>query len=217
MQQTAPEAISGASNRFINHLKEKAVSIKPEQVLAQVQAQSAALAKAQLEALQQVFSASLTGAERLAALNLETVRTATETAVGTVKSLTAVKDAQELAGLGATLAQPTVEKLVGYGRGVYDIATQTQSAIAKVAEAQVAELSKQVTQAIEKSLESAPAGSEPAVSAIKSVIAGAHTAYEAINKAAKDVAQMTEANVAAATDATIKAVSAATPKLKRVA
>lgn len=193
------------------------MSTKPEQVIAQLQAQFAALAKSQLEAAQQVLGAGLTGAERLAALNLETARAAAESVVGTVQSLSSVKDPQELVTLNASLAQPALEKAVGYARGAYDIATQTQSAIAKVAEAQVAEVGKLVSQAVEKTLEAAPAGSEPAVSAIKTVIAGAHTAFDAINKAAKDVAQMTEANVAAATDATIKAVSAAAPKLKRVA
>ena len=193
------------------------MSVKPEQIFSQLQSQAAGLAKSQLEAIQHVFAAGLTGAERLAALNLETARSATESVVGAVKSLGEIKDPQEFIALQASLAQPTLEKAVGYGRGVYDIATQTQSAVTKVAESQLAEISKMVTQAVEKSLESAPAGSESAVSAIKTVIAGAHTAFDAFNKAAKDVAHMTEANVAAATDATIKAVGAAAPKLKRVA
>ena len=193
------------------------MSIKPEQFIAQLQARVTSLAKSQLEAVQQVLTASMTGAERLAALNLEIARVAAETAVGNVKTLSSVKDPQELLSLNAALVQPSLEKSVGYARSAYDIATQTQSAITKIAEAQIAELNKLVSQAVEKGLESAPAGSEPAVSAIKSAIAGAHTAFDAFNKAAKDVAQMTEANVAAATDATIKAVTAATPKLKRVA
>lgn len=193
------------------------MNIKPEQFIAQIQGQIAALAKSQLEAAQQVLSASMTGAERLAALNLEAARTAAETAVGNVKSLSSVKDPQEMLSLNATLVQPSLEKAVSYARAAYDIATQTQAGITKIAEAQISELNELVTQAVEKSLESAPAGSEPAVSALKSAIAGAHTAFDAFNKAAKDVAQMTEANVAAATDATIKAVTAATPKLKRVA
>lgn len=193
------------------------MSTKPEQVIAQLQVQVATLAKSQLEAALQVFGASLTGAERLAALNLETARGAAESAVGALQSLVAIKDPQELLTVNASLVQPAVEKAVGYARGAYEIATQAQSAITKVTESQIAEAGKLATQAVEKALEAAPAGSEPAVSAIKTVIAGAHTAFDAINKAAKDVAQMTEANVAAATDATIKAVSAAAPKLKRVA
>lgn len=193
------------------------MSTKPEQVIAQLQAQISGLAKSQLEAAQQVLIAGLNGAERLAALNLQNSRAAAESAVGAVKSLIGAKDPQELASLQASLAQPALEQAVSYGRGAYEIATQTQSVVAKIAEGQLADLTKLVTQAVEKSLESAPAGSEPAVSALKSVMAGAHTAIDALNKAAKDVAQMTEANVAAATDATIKAVSAATPKLKRVA
>ena len=193
------------------------MSFKPEQLFAQFQAQAATLASSQLDAVQKVLTAGLNGAERLAALNLETARAVTQNAVNTVKSLSGAKDPQELIALQASLAQPSMETVVGYGRGAYEIATQTQSAVSKVAESQVTEMNKLVTQAVEKTLESAPAGSEPAVSAIKTAIAGAHTAFNAFNKAAKDVAQMTEANVAAATDATIKAVGAAAPKLKRVA
>ena len=43
------------------------------------------------------------------------------------------------------------------------------------------------------------------------LIAAANSAYDSVTKAAKQVAEIAEANVAAATSATVKAVSASTP------
>ena len=51
-----------------------------------------------------------------------------------------------------------------------------------------------------------------AVAAVKSAINVASEAYEGINKAVKQVAEVTEANVVAATEATLKAANVAAPK-----
>jgi len=61
-----------------------------------------------------------------------------------------------------------------------------------------------------------PAGSDVAVAAVKSAIAAANSAYDSMNKAAKQVAEIAEANVAAATSATVKAVGANTKASKSV-
>jgi hypothetical protein len=109
-----------------------------------------------------------------------------------------------------------VEKAVAYSRGVYEIATQTSEELSKVFEGQFAELNKNVSSALDKAAKNAPAGSDVAVAAVKSAIAAANSAYDSISKAAKQVAEITEANVAAATNATVKAVSNA-PKAKKAA
>jgi phasin family protein len=163
--------------------------------------------KANVETLLSLANTGFAGIERLAALNLNTARTALEDGVATAKTLLAVKDAQELLSL-QSLAQPAVEKAVAYARSVYEIATQTQEEISKVVEAQIAELNKAVAAALDKAAKSAPAGSDVAVAAVKSAIAAANSAYDSVSKAAKQVAEMAEANLDAATSATVKAVSA---------
>ena len=50
---------------------------------------------------------------------------------------------------------------------------------------------------LDAALKSAPAGSEGAVSAVKSAVHSANTIYESLIKAAKQVSSITEANVAA--------------------
>jgi phasin family protein len=173
--------------------------------------------KANVETLLTIANTAFASAERLAALNLNTARTLLEDSVNTAKTLLAAKDVQELVGMQTALAQPAFEKAVAYSRSIYEIATQTQDEFSKIFDSQFVEINKNVTSALDKAAKSAPAGSDVAVAAVKSAIAAANSAYETMNKAAKQVAEMAEANVAAATSATVKAVGAATPKAKKAA
>ena len=145
-------------------------------------------------------------------LNLNTARSMLEDGAANAKALLAVKDVQELVSLQSSLTQPMIEKAVAYNRNVYEIATQTQEEISKVVEGQMTEANKNLAAALEKAAKSAPAGSDVAVAAVKSAIAAANSAYESMTKAAKQVAELTEANVAAATSATVKAAGATAPK-----
>lgn len=179
--------------------------------------QFASANKANVETLLTIANTAFASAERLAALNLNTARTLLEDSVNNAKSLLAVKDVQELVGMQAALAQPAFEKVVAYSRSVYEIATQTQEEFSKIFDSQYVELNKNVSTALDKAAKNAPAGSDVAVAAVKSALAAANSAYETMNKAAKQVAEMAEANVAAATTATVKAVGATAPKAKKAA
>ncbi len=173
--------------------------------------------KANVETMLTIANTTFASAERLAALNLNTARVMLEDIVGNAKALMGAKDVQELMALQTSLAQPALEKAVAYSRSVYEITTQTQEELAKLAEAQYAEVNKNVSTALDKAAKNAPAGSDVAVAAVKSAIAAANSAYDSMNKAAKQVTEMAEANVAAATSATVKAVGSAAPKAKRAA
>jgi phasin family protein len=172
--------------------------------------------KANFEAMLTLANTAFASAERLAALNLNTARAVLEDSVANAKALMSAKDVQEFMSLQTAFAQPAVEKVVAYSRSVYEIGAQTQEEFAKVFEAQYSEVNKNVAQALDKAAKSAPAGSDVAVAAVKSAIAAANSAYDSMTKAAKQVAEIAEANVAAATNATVKAVSAA-PKSKKAA
>jgi phasin family protein len=176
--------------------------------------------KASVEALLTIANTTFASAERLAALNLNTARAVLEESVANAKTMLSAKDLQELMSMQASLAQPIVEKAVAYSRSVYEIATQTQEELSKVAEVQMFEVNKNFSAALDQAAKSAPAGSDVAVAAVKSAIAAANSAYDSMNKAAKQVAEIAEANVAAATNATVKAVgaaAAAAPKAKKSA
>jgi len=182
--------------------------------------QIAAANKSSVEAALTIANTAFASAERLAALNLNTARGLLEESVASTKAMLSVKDVQELMNLQTSLAQPAVEKLVAYSRSLYEITTQTQEEISKVFETQFAEMNRNLSTMLDKAAKSAPAGSDVAVAAVKSAIAAANSAYDSMNKAARQVAEIAEANVAAATSATVKAVSSAAsaaPKAKKAA
>lgn len=173
--------------------------------------------KASIEAALSLANTAFASAEKLATLNLNTARSVLEESVANTKALLAAKDAQELISIQTSLAQPTIEKIVSYGRSVYEISAAAQEDIGKIFEAQLGEANKNISAVLDKAAKSAPAGSDVAVAAVKSAIAAANSAYDSMNKAAKQVAELAEANVAAATTATVKAVGSATPKAARKA
>ena len=169
--------------------------------------QLVAASQANLESLTALANSAINRAERLAELNLNTVRSVLEDSVATTRKLAEVKNPQDLAGMQTELTKPMIDKAVAYARSVQEIATEGQQEISKLFEAQVAELNKTFNNALEQAAKSAPAGSEELFAAVKSAMATASSAYESASKAAKQAAEIAEANLAAATEATIKAMS----------
>lgn len=168
--------------------------------------QFAAINKANLEQLVAIANSTVARAERLAALNLNTARAMLEDGVATTKTLMSAKDAQELAGLQAKVAQPMVDKAVAYARSVYEIAAEGQQEFAKLFEGQIAEMNKTFNAALEQAAKAAPAGSEGVFAAIKSSVETANSLYDNAAKAAKQAAEAAEANIASLTT-TVKAAS----------
>lgn len=174
--------------------------VTPEQITA--------ANKASVETLLTVANTALASAERLATLNLTTARAVLDEAVANTRAVLGAKDVQEVVALQSALAQPGFERAVSYSKSVYELSSKTQEELAKVIEGQLTEVNKTTTVLLEKAAKNAPAGSDVAVAAVKSALAAANSAFEGLNKAAKQVAEITEANVAAATNATVKAVGA---------
>ena len=127
-------------------------------------------------------------------------------------ALLGAKDVQSFVSLQKELASPSIEKGMEYSRNVIAIATETKDKLAKEVETKVAETNATVSGLVEKALASAPAGSEVAVAAVKTAIKSANEAYEGLNKAAKQAAEVAEASVVAATTATMKAANVVAPK-----
>ncbi len=153
------------------------------------------------------------GVERLALLNLAAARSIFEVSLSNITTLLGAKDIQSFVALQQELAKPSLDKGMEYSRNVIAITTETKDKIAKEVESKVAETHAKVSGIVEKALESAPAGSEVAVAAVKTAIKTANEAYEGLNKAAKQAAEVAEASVSAATSATMKAANVvAAPK-----
>jgi phasin family protein len=178
--------------------------------------QFAAANKANLETLFGLTNKAFEGVEKLVELNLQVAKAALGEAADNAKAIMAVKDAQELMALQAALLQPSAEKAAAYSRHVYDIAAATGAEVTKAAEAQLADAQKKFMGAVDTAVKNAPAGSESAVSLVKSAITAANNAYESVHKAAKQAADMAEANFNAVTTTAVKATQAA-PKSRRAA
>ena len=104
--------------------------------------QFAALGQANLESLMSLAGSAIARAERLAELNLNTVRSVLEDSVATTRKLAEVKNPQELANLQAELTKPMIDKAVAYARSVQEIATEGQNEVSSLFEKQIAELTR---------------------------------------------------------------------------
>ncbi|SOE52787.1 phasin family protein [Burkholderia sp. OK233] len=145
--------------------------------------QIAATQKANLDTLFGLTNTAFEGFQKLVELNLQAVKSTLAEGQDNVLKALSVKDPQELAALQARLMQPTAEKIQSYSRQVFAIAVATQAEFAKVAEAQYEAHNRRVQTLVDKVGQSAPAGSEAAVTALKSAITATNTLYETVHRA----------------------------------
>ena len=183
--------------------------LTPEQV--------AAAQKANLENLFGLTSKAFEVVEKLVELILQVVKDTLAENVDNAKKALSAKDAQELLAIQASLVQPVAEKTLAYTRHLYEIASETQSEFTKVAEAQLAEGSKNVQALVDNFAKNAPAGSESTVAIVKSAISAANNAYESVQKATKQAVEMAETNFQAAASAASKAAQQASATARTAA
>ncbi|MBK1782041.1 TIGR01841 family phasin [Advenella sp. WQ 585] len=150
------------------------------------------------------------GFEKLVDLNLKVIKASLGEAAEQSQQVSALKDPQEAVAFVSAMAQPNAEKAVAYTKNVYDIFSNLSNELIKLTETQVAEGQQQIAESIDQLAKNAPTGSESAVALLKSSLATANTAYDSLNKAAKQAVEVAEGNLAAATNATIKATESAT-------
>jgi phasin family protein len=156
--------------------------------------------KANVEAFLAVANAQFAAFEKLANLQASAVKNAFEDSIANTRALLGAKDVQEFISLQSAFAQPAVEKAIAYSKSVYEVATGANAELSKVAERRVAEWNENFATLLDKVSKNAPAGSDVAVAAVKSMLAAANSAYDNLNKVAKQATEIAEANVAAATE-----------------
>jgi phasin family protein len=155
--------------------------------------------KAGLETTFHLLTSAFEGVEKLVELNLQAVKaTLAESQEIATKALSA-KESQELVALEASQVEPATEKMRSYGHHVYEIVSSTQSECAATTEAQLQRLYHEAQEFVDSIAKSAPAGSEGAVTAWKSVLTAASDAanatYEAAQNASKQALEIVESNV----------------------
>ncbi|WP_047248707.1 phasin family protein [Chromobacterium subtsugae] len=173
-----------------------------------------ALGQSQFDKAVRLSSIVLAGAERFASLQLDLSRKLLSDNAEAFKALSEVKDAKSLGDLQSGLAQPALDQAFSAARNVYDAALVTQNELSSFVEEQIAENSKALQTSLDRLSKSAPAGSDIAVAALKTLLNTSTAAFESVSKTAKKVsAEIAEAGVEAATNSA-KAASAAVSRKK---
>jgi phasin family protein len=152
-------------------------------------------------------SLSLEKAERLTKLNLQAAKAALEQGVTSANAVAGIKDVQQFMTLRAKLAEAGVQTALGYSRGVYEITSQAQADFSALAEEAWANYTKGVAAWVEKASKNAPAGSDVAMTALKSTVAATTAAFDQLSKATKQVVTFADASVRAATANATKATA----------
>lgn len=190
------------------------MSLTPEQIVAT----SKANVEAGLKTATSFVTTLFTAVERVSSLNLATARGAFDDSIAFSKAVLAAKDPKALAALQLAAVSPAVEKSVAYGRSLSTIGGDTHEELTKLVEGEASVLSKNVEVTLDNLFKNAPAGSEPAIKAVKTALANASSAYEGAQKAAKQVAAAAQASVekatAVAVDNVDKGTKAAASALK---
>ena len=138
--------------------------------------------------------------EQLTALNIDTAKSAFEGATEHLQSMSAARDPQAVFKLSAELAQPVLERSVSYARNAFTVATQAQSQLKQVVEAQAAELGRAVTDAFESVSKGFPAYGVNATEGLKSAFSN-FPGFDAWTKYAEQSAQAAKANFETITQA----------------
>ncbi len=170
-----------------------------------------------LDTVLAIFNNALNSAEKLASLNISSARAALEDQISGAKSLLGAKDLQEALSLQGDLVQPQIEKAIAYSRSLHEISSDVQEQLDRHLELHLSEVNKSITAVLDLYSKSSPGHSEFAVTAVKSAISAANTAYGHVSKAARQAATITQASVDAATSSAVRAVAATTPAKKKAA
>ena len=166
--------------------------------MANPQEQLAAWQKAALESTLSYAQASIASAEQLLKLNLDAARNSLEQAGKNTRELLSISDPQELVQLRAKIAQMNMQQTASYAQNIYEIVSQTQALLTKLAEAQYSRLNQEATAGVEQPTMGAP-GADVAATTVKATLAATNAMMDNLNRATKQFAELSEASIKAAT------------------
>ena len=180
------------------------MTMTPEQIVA--------ANKANIETLVGLTNTAVAGVEKLIELNLAATKAAMADSHSHTHAALSAKDSQELLALQANMFQPLAEKVLSYNRHLYDIATGTGSHFTEAVESKISEAQDSLHSLVDTMSKNAPAGSEAAVTVIKTAIASGTQALEQVQKAVKQATEMAETNIKSMTHSVMSAANHAAPK-----
>ncbi|CAN1520245.1 Phasin, subfamily 1 [Burkholderiaceae bacterium] len=177
--------------------------------------QLAAAHKANLETLAGLTNQAIKSVEKLVELNMQIAKNSLNESMTNAKKALEVRDIQQLIAQQAEMVQPMAEKMMAYGRDLYEIAQDNSANFAKTAEAEIAAGQKKLQSMVEEWTKNAPAGSDAAVQVMKQAIAAANNSYETSQKAIKHAMEVAKSNMENAAETVTKAASKAAKAAKK--
>ena len=183
------------------------MNLTPEQI--------AAAQKANLETLAGLTNQALKSVEKLVELNMQIAKSSLSESMSNAKKALEVRDVQQLIAQQAQMIQPMAERMMSYGRDLYEIAQDSSQAFTKTAEAELAANQKKLQSMVDEWTKNAPAGSDAAVQMMKQAIAAANNSYETSQKAIKHAKEVAQANMQNAADTVTKAATKAAKASKK--
>ncbi|WP_338844484.1 phasin family protein [Massilia sp. W12] len=171
--------------------------------------------EAQFAAFNALSSKAFEGMEKLVELNLNLTRNALEESSQATRQLLSAKDPQEVFTINHF--KPMADKVLAYSREAAAIANKTQSEFSKTAEAQITEINRKTVELVEEFSKHAPAGTEGAVTALKTLIGNANAGYEQFSKASKQTLETLESNLSQVMSQFTQAAEKAAPRAKKAA
>ena len=172
--------------------------------------------KSSVDQATKLANATFVGLEQLINLNVSAAKTAFEVNTKNFKAMSEITDVQDLVAFRTRVTESGVESALSYSRDAYEVVSGTQAEVSKVMEAGMSTMNKNLASVVDKAVKSAPAGSDVAVTAIKSTMAATSAAIDSLTKATRQVVDFTDASVRAAT-AKAATVSATVNKATRKA
>ena len=166
--------------------------------MASPQEQLAAWQNAALESTLTYAQASIASAEQMLKLNLDAARNSLEQAGKNTRELLSISDPQELMQLRTKIAQASMQQTASYAQNIYEIVSQTQALLTKLAEEQFSRLNKEATAGAEQLSKGTP-GADVASATVKSTLAATNAMMDSLNRATKQFAELSDASIKAAT------------------
>lgn len=169
-----------------------------------------------IERSQALIDIGLQSLEQFSRLQLDTLRKSSDALLGQSKQLISVSSPNELLGRQSEFLSPQLESYSSYLHQLWRLSQDTQADIFRELEQSQSEWNKLLSSSLERYAGHSK-GSELTVTAIRSAISAANSAFDQASKTARQVADIADASVAAATSATVRAASSATPAQRKKA
>ena len=148
---------------------------------------------------------SMEQGERLMKLQADALRGMIDDGMKSAKALMEARDPQQWSALQQKNMQGMFARMTEYSRSVQDLAGKTQKELSElVDESRASAMNAQFQARVDDTAKLAPAGSEPAVAAMKQSLAAANSLAETMTRTAQQFAKSAESAIKVAADAAAK-------------